>query len=89
LDTKLITAGSEIAVHEIKKNDPMKTATHVGIKITMRYPPIAIAVNTMRARLYPSLSLRYPPGKEYNALNRLSKAFNAPTAKTLPPRANR
>jgi hypothetical protein len=85
----LIVAGSEIAVHEIKKIDPMMTACQTGKTMTTRNPNMASRLKTIRARLYPNRSLRYPPGNEYRALSRLSIPFSSPTDRAPPPNATR
>ena len=59
-----IVAGSEIAVHDRKRNDAPMTACHFGTMMTTRNPAIARRLNTSSARLVPSRSARYPPGTE-------------------------
>ena len=63
-ETMLMTAGSVMAVQEMKKIAPTNTAHHVGTRITSRYPSMATSVKRISARLYPSRSDSHPPGNE-------------------------
>jgi len=50
-DIKLIVAGKDIAVQEIKKIAPISTACQVGNKTTIKYPNIAIKLKIAKAFL--------------------------------------
>ena len=62
--TSPIVAGSEMAVQLKKKTDPTMTACQAGIRMTTTNPTMAIRLKISSARLVPSRSARYPPGKE-------------------------
>ena len=88
-ETRLMIAGNEIAVQEIKKTAPTKTAHHFGMMITIKKPNIASRVNKVKAFLVPIFSVNHPPGKEYSAESKLSIPFKKPTEKVVPPIARR
>ena len=46
LETRLMIAGSETAVHDMKNIEPTSTACHAGTRITIRYPNMATSVNS-------------------------------------------
>ena len=56
--TRLMLAGSEMAVHERKRTAPRITAVQLGMRMTMVKPAIAMMLNTNRARLNPNRSER-------------------------------